>query len=84
MVNDANDSIDELETMNDEDPARILEETRIVRATVTKLHKLAFAIINSTTISLPAWRCVCKVHKLVSKLMFHIVSAMKLACRKLN
>jgi len=66
---DPDDLIDELETLSDEDRARVLEETSAVRATVTKLRKLAFAIINSTTIALPAWRRICKVHKLVSKLM---------------
>jgi hypothetical protein len=66
---DPDDSIDELEALNEEDRAHILEETCVVRATVTKLRKLAFAIINSTTIALPAWRRICKVHKLVSKLM---------------
>ena len=66
---DPDDSIDELQTMSEEDRTRILEETCVVRTTVTKIRKLAFAIINSTTVALPAWHCLCKLHKLVSKLM---------------
>ena len=40
-----------------------------MRATVTKLRNLSFAIINSTTLALPVWRRICKAYKLKSKLM---------------
>jgi hypothetical protein len=35
----------------------------------SQLHKLSFAIIYSTTITLPAWHCACEANKVKVKLM---------------
>ncbi|KAF8231126.1 hypothetical protein L208DRAFT_1278587 [Tricholoma matsutake] len=36
---------------------------------ITKLHRLAFAIVQSTTITLPTWHCYCKELKLKSHIL---------------
>ncbi|KAK7040039.1 hypothetical protein R3P38DRAFT_2514150, partial [Favolaschia claudopus] len=35
----------------------------------SKIRKLSFGIIHSTTILLPAWRVLCRKHKLKERLM---------------
>ena len=40
-----------------------------VHEMVTKLCRLVFAIVQSTTIALPAWRCYCKELKLKSRIL---------------
>jgi hypothetical protein len=54
-TDDPDDNIDELNALDEEDREKILAKTATVRATVTKLRNLAFAIINSTTLALPVW-----------------------------
>ncbi|KAJ7791893.1 hypothetical protein B0H14DRAFT_2305756, partial [Mycena olivaceomarginata] len=46
--------------MDAEERAELLKETDSVRQVITKVYcKLAFAIIHSTTVGLPAWRKAC-------------------------
>jgi hypothetical protein len=79
------DCIDELMELSVADRAQLLEETAAVRQTITKvsrtsivplhqltvfkIRQLSFAIINSTTIALPAWRDVCKAHNMRANLI---------------
>jgi hypothetical protein len=47
------DDINELDQLDEEERNQILEDTNVVRATVSKLCNLSFVIINSTTLALP-------------------------------
>jgi hypothetical protein len=67
--NDPEDGINELDELDEEERNRILEDTKIVRACVSKLRNLSFAIINSTTLALPAWLNICAKHGLKRRLM---------------
>jgi hypothetical protein len=57
---DVDDGIDELEDLSETDRETLMQETQDVRVTVSKLRNLSFAIINSTTKALPAWRRCCR------------------------
>lgn len=57
---DVDDGIDELNVLDEVSREEIMTDTAAVRVTVTKLCGLAFAIVQSTTIALPAWRRYCK------------------------
>jgi hypothetical protein len=57
---DANDGINEMDELSVVDRETLMRNTRAVWASVSKLHNLAFAIINSTTKALPAWKRCCK------------------------
>ena len=63
------DGIDELDQLEEEERNQILEDTNVVRACVSKLRNLSFAIINSTTLALPAWRDMCTKHGLKRRLI---------------
>jgi hypothetical protein len=86
---DGEDDIDELEELSESERDKVISETAAVREAVSKvsvcdcfiiyltivsqLRKLLFAIIHSTTIALPAWRCHCESHKLKPNLIPHDV-----------
>jgi hypothetical protein len=61
--------VDELDVLPAHEHERVIAETAIVRETVTKLPQLAFAIIRSTTIALPAWRQTCQTLNLKRRLI---------------
>jgi hypothetical protein len=84
------DNVDELEALSEEERDRVVNETTIIRAAVTKVtttkqkmfafsntnmfaylqvRQLSFAIINSTTIALPAWRRICRELELKERLI---------------
>ena len=69
MNDDPDDGINELEELDEEERNWILEDTNVVRACVSKLRNLSFAIINSTTLALPAWLNICAKHGLKRRLM---------------
>jgi hypothetical protein len=66
---DVDDGIDELDVLDADEHEGIIADTAAVCETVTKLHRLAFAIVRSTTIALPAWRRYCKELKLKSRIL---------------
>jgi len=66
---DFDDGVDELEMLPAHERERVTAETATIRETVTKLRQLAFAIIHSTTIALPAWRLTCETLKLKRRLI---------------
>ncbi|KAF8236001.1 hypothetical protein L208DRAFT_1209381, partial [Tricholoma matsutake] len=55
---------DPFEMLDEVDHEQLIENTAAVHATLNKIQKLSFAIIHSTTITLPAWRKTCAIHKL--------------------
>ena len=65
-TDDLDDGIDELDALDSDAREELMADTAAVRDMVTKLHHLAFAIVRSTTIALPAWRRYCKELKLKS------------------
>ncbi|KAI0727918.1 hypothetical protein C8Q72DRAFT_779000 [Fomitopsis betulina] len=48
--------VDEIAAMTDEERAQFQERVRPVRMTLTKIRRLAFKLINSTTLLLPMWK----------------------------
>jgi hypothetical protein len=66
---DVDDGIDEFEQLSEADKRALLDDTKLVRGTVSKLRNLAFSIINSSTLSLPAWKRCCKQLKIRSRLI---------------
>ncbi|KAI0364281.1 hypothetical protein BV20DRAFT_914637, partial [Pilatotrama ljubarskyi] len=48
--------VDEVAAMSEEERAQFVERVRPVRMVLTKICWLAFKIINSSTILLPAWK----------------------------
>ena len=63
-VDDVDDGIDELDELDADARQSIITDTAAIRETVSKLRRLSFSIIHSTTIALPAWRRYCKELKL--------------------
>ncbi|KAI0355815.1 hypothetical protein OH77DRAFT_1360058, partial [Trametes cingulata] len=63
--------IDELASMSDEEREEFLENVEPVRTVLVKagLRKVAFKIVNSTTLLLPAWRRTVEELKLPAKLI---------------
>jgi hypothetical protein len=61
---DVDDGIDELDELDEDARNVIIADTAAVRETVSKIRQLAFSIVRSTTIALPAWRRHCKALKL--------------------
>jgi hypothetical protein len=57
---DVDDGIDEMEQLTDEEKQTLIEDTKEVCGMVSKLCNLTFAIIHSSTLSLPAWKRCCK------------------------
>jgi hypothetical protein len=57
---DDDDGIDEVDNLDSRSRAKLVEDTAIVRAVVSKLRQLSFSIVRSTTIALPAWRSSCQ------------------------
>jgi hypothetical protein len=57
---DDDDGIDELDRLDEIEKEDILADTEVVHEAVSRLRQLSFAIINSTTIVLPAWCRHCK------------------------
>ena len=66
---DVDDGIDEMEQLTDKEKQTLIEDTKEVRGTVSKLRNLAFAIIHSSTLSLPAWKRCCKRLKIQARLI---------------
>jgi hypothetical protein len=69
LDDDVDDNIDELDELDAAARERIIADTAAVRETVSKLRCLAFSIVRSTTIALPAWRRYCKEFKLKSRIL---------------
>ncbi|KAJ3002262.1 hypothetical protein NUW54_g5941 [Trametes sanguinea] len=61
--------IDALELMSEEERETFLENIEPVRLVLVKLRKVAFKIIHSTTLLLPAWRRIVAELKLPDKLI---------------
>ncbi|KAF8162019.1 hypothetical protein BJ912DRAFT_865120, partial [Pholiota molesta] len=61
--------VDEVEELNDEDQEELMKSIRPVSRMLVKLRKVAFKIIHSTTILLPAWKSCLKAADLAIKLM---------------
>ncbi|KIM54682.1 hypothetical protein SCLCIDRAFT_36097, partial [Scleroderma citrinum Foug A] len=59
-VDDTDNSVDEIAHMDVEDRANLEQQIRPVRMALTKIRKLAFKIINSSTLLLPAWEAASK------------------------
>ncbi|KDQ49174.1 hypothetical protein JAAARDRAFT_201093 [Jaapia argillacea MUCL 33604] len=65
--------VDELEVLDTGAQEKLLQATQEVCTTLTKVCQLAFAIIHSTNIALPAWRQACQTHRLPICLIPHDV-----------
>lgn len=63
------DGVDELDELDPDAREEVMADTAAVRKVVTKLRHLAFAIVRSTTIALPAWRRYCKELKLKPRIL---------------
>ena len=57
---DVDDSIDKLEALNKLAREALVIDTNNVQSIITKVRQLLFAVINSSTIALPAWLKLCK------------------------
>jgi len=68
-IDDFDDDDDELDALDTNSREELMEDTAIVRATVSKLRQLSFSIVRSTTIALPAWRRYCRQRGLKSRLL---------------
>ena len=68
-IDDIDDGIDELDELDEDAREDMIADTAAIRETVSKLHRLAFAIVRSTTIALPAWCRYCKQLKLKSRIL---------------
>ena len=68
-IDDIDDDIDELDNLDADSREKLIADTAIVRAMVSKLRQLSFSIIRSTTIALPAWRRYCKELNLKSRIL---------------
>ena len=68
-MDDSDDEFDKLQEMDPDMKEEIINDTAVIRGTVTKLRSLSFAIINSTTKALPAWRRYCEDAKLKPNLI---------------
>ncbi|KAF7348841.1 Dimer-Tnp-hAT domain-containing protein [Mycena venus] len=66
-VDDVNDSA--WEAMDEVERVMLLEETDSVKQVITRIRKLAFSIIHSTTKGLPAWRKACTNHEMHVRLI---------------
>ena len=66
---DPDNDINELDQLDEEERNQILEDTNVVRASVSKLRNLSFTIINSTTLALLAWHDICTKHGLKQRLI---------------
>jgi hypothetical protein len=73
MGDDPDNNIDELKQLDEDERSRILEDTSVVRVSVSKLRNLSFTIINSMTLALPAWRSMCIKQGLKQRLIPHDV-----------
>jgi hypothetical protein len=58
------DGVDELQALSAQEQDDLLAETAAAWAVVTKLRSLSFAILRSTTLTLPAWNRLCQKHNL--------------------
>ncbi|RDX42156.1 hypothetical protein OH76DRAFT_1298982, partial [Lentinus brumalis] len=61
--------VDELASMSEEEQAEFEVELVAVKVVLAKIRKVAFKIINSVTILLPAWREICLDLNLNEKLI---------------
>ena len=68
-LDDIDDDIDKLDELDEVARENVIADTAAIRETVSKLRRLAFSIVRSTTIALPAWRRYCKVFKLKSRIL---------------
>ncbi|THU82347.1 hypothetical protein K435DRAFT_632528, partial [Dendrothele bispora CBS 962.96] len=73
-VDDLDDLIDELEQMGEEEQKEVEKRLTPVKVVLVKLRKIAFKIINSPTLLLPAWKSVLQELDEVEKLMPRDVS----------
>ncbi|KAH9855425.1 hypothetical protein C2E23DRAFT_723914 [Lenzites betulinus] len=55
-VDDEDGWVDEIAAMTDEERVMFQARVRPVRMTLTKIRRLAFKLVNSSTILLPAWK----------------------------
>ncbi|KAF9018705.1 hypothetical protein BDZ89DRAFT_911387, partial [Hymenopellis radicata] len=61
--------IDVLPELTDEEREQLAKDVKPIRLALVKLRALAFKIINSSTILLPAWKRLLREHKLVERLI---------------
>ncbi|TFK79413.1 hypothetical protein K466DRAFT_505605, partial [Polyporus arcularius HHB13444] len=66
---DDDEWVDEVESLSPEERAEFLERVVPVKLVLAKVRKLAFKIVNSSTILLPAWYELCRELKLAPKLI---------------
>jgi hypothetical protein len=66
-IDDIDDGINKLDELNGETHEGMIADTAAVHEMVSKLRHLSFAIVQSTTIALPAWCRYCKKLKLKSR-----------------
>ncbi|KAG1808912.1 uncharacterized protein BJ212DRAFT_1245844, partial [Suillus subaureus] len=69
LENDPDDGIDELRQLPDDEQQAMIVKTVTIKEAISEVRGLAFAIIRSTTIALPAWRQLCQDAELKPKLI---------------
>ncbi|RDX40981.1 hypothetical protein OH76DRAFT_1306727, partial [Lentinus brumalis] len=61
--------VDEVATLSEEERAEFEANVRPVKLVLVKVRKLAFKIVNSPTILMPAWRDLCRELNMPEKLI---------------
>ncbi|KAF8995518.1 hypothetical protein BDZ89DRAFT_971740, partial [Hymenopellis radicata] len=61
--------IDVLPELTDAEREQLAKDVKPIRLALVKLRALAFKIINSSTILLPAWKRLLREHKIVERLI---------------
>ncbi|KIM53584.1 hypothetical protein SCLCIDRAFT_69037, partial [Scleroderma citrinum Foug A] len=79
-INNVEGWVDDVEVLSDVEQRQLQASIRLIRLAVGKLCKLAFKIVHSTTIVLPAWREICHDLELEPRLIPRDVSTCWNSC----
>ncbi|KAG1843639.1 hypothetical protein C8R48DRAFT_585258, partial [Suillus tomentosus] len=61
--------VDEMETMDADKCADLMQSLRPVKVMLVKLRKIAFKMVHSSTILLPAWKLLLQEQKRTVRIM---------------
>ncbi|KAK7452739.1 hypothetical protein VKT23_012140 [Stygiomarasmius scandens] len=73
-VDDTEDLVDEMELMNEQECNKVQRRVKPISVVLVKLCHIAFKIIHSSTLLLPAWRRVLEELEMIEKQMPHDVT----------
>ncbi|KAJ7859671.1 hypothetical protein B0H14DRAFT_2350989, partial [Mycena olivaceomarginata] len=73
-VSDTESMVDEedqdaWDQMDEADKADMLAQTKAAKSVISRICNFSFALVHSTTKSLPAWRTACKAKKMAMRLL---------------